>query len=147
MRIPFIKTSVIYHIYNRGVSRNEIFRKKSDYRRFTAKIKFYSDKNSVKVIAYCIMPNHFHLLLYTKKEAENISQFMKNIQQSYAMYYNYKYKHSGHVFQGSYKNKVVDKPLSLHRVINYILQNPVRKGLVKEPGDWRYSAFNKGNMQ
>lgn len=86
------------------------------------------------------MPNHFHFLVYTEKKSINISNFMKSIQISYARYFNRINNHSGHVFQGAYKNKPINDPVAMLKVIDYIKNNPVRAGLVKNPQDWPYTG-------
>jgi putative transposase len=84
------------------------------------------------------MPNHYHLLIYTKKEPTNISHFIKSLQVSYARHFNNKYKHSGHVFQGTYKAKPILDPIYMQKIIKYIKNNPVKDGLVKRSNDWKY---------
>jgi putative transposase len=109
-----------YHVFNRGVEKRRIFYKKADYERFinyliifnttesswkiNNKNKFEIDdeKQLVKIIAYCINPNHFHLILRENKE-DGISRFMKKICTGYAMYFNKKNERSGILFQGRYK--------------------------------------------
>lgn len=140
MRKPPIKSSIIYHIYNRGVSKRVIFKNRGDYLFFLAKINSSKTQYSIKIISYCLMPNHYHLLLYTEKDPENIPKFMKVIQQSFALHYNGIYRHAGHVFQGSYKNKIVGNPIYLHKIIDYIAQNPVRRGFVKSAEEWEFSG-------
>lgn len=104
------------------------------------KLSFYKNKFNIEVISYCLMPNHFHLLLYTKDKKENISRFMKSLQLSYAFYYNRNHDHSGHVFQGKFKNKAVKSDAYMNKIIQYIIENPVRKKLVKDPSEWVYSG-------
>jgi len=140
MRNPPICSNVVYHIYNRGVSKRKIFLMDDDYRFFMYKLSFYNKKYLINLISFCLMPNHFHLLLYTEDEKENISKFMKGLQLSYAFYYNKKHDHSGHVFQGKYKNKVVNHPLYMDKITKYISENPVRKKLVKAAKEWPYSG-------
>jgi len=86
------------------------------------------------------MPNHYHFLIYTEGKSNNISNFMKSIQISYARYFNRRYSHSGHVFQGAYKNKPINDPIYMQKIIYYIKQNPVRDKLVNNPNDWPYSG-------
>lgn len=85
------------------------------------------------------MPSHFHFLIYTRDKANNISKFMKSIQLSYALFFNNRYKHSGHIFQGTYKNTNIH-PFDIPKLISYILQNPVKEKLVKRAEDWPYSG-------
>jgi len=86
------------------------------------------------------MPNHYHLIIRSSKGAKNISKFMKCLQQSYSRKFNFKYEHSGHVFQGAYKHVPIKSNLELARVIQYIAENPVKAGLVKRAEDWPHSG-------
>lgn len=140
MRKPEIRKNIVYHIYNRGVSKWRIFKEEQDYRFFLHRLSRYKKKYDVEIVSYCVMPNHFHLLARSPYKDECISMFMKSLQLSYAHYFNFKYKHSGHVFEGTYKNKVIDTPIYLARIIDYIAMNPVRKKLVSSPEQWLYSG-------
>lgn len=140
MRKPEIRKNVVYHIYNRGVSKRKIFKAEEDYKFFIYRIARCKKKYTLEMISYCLMPNHFHLLLRSPYKEENISLFMKSLQLSYACYFNRKHKHSGHVFEGSYKNKEINSQVYLARIIDYIAMNPVRKNLVLSPEQWPYSG-------
>lgn len=140
MRRPTILKNGIYHIYNRGVSKRRIFQNDKDYRFFLYKLFYYRQKYSIKIASYCLMPNHFHLLLQSTKKSENVAMFMKGLQLSYAFYFNKTYKHSGHVFESSYKNKTITSLAHFIKIMEYIEMNPVRKKLVSKPEDWPYSG-------
>ncbi len=140
MRRPDLYPKVVYHIYNRGVSKRTLFKEDVDYKYFMYKLAKFKKQHSVEIISFCLMPNHFHLLVRTERHKENISKFMKSLQLSYAFYFNKRNNHSGHVFQGSYKNKTVKTQISLARVIQYIAENPVKKKLVARPEQWPYSG-------
>ena len=131
-----------YHIYNRGAHRAPIFHDKSDYERFigllyiangTKPIKYgwndsalwqdRSDDKIVEIFAYCLMPNHFHIGAKETKEG-GINKFIRKLITGYTMYYNFKYKHSGTIFQGNYKYKHVDNDPYLRYLIRYIHLNP-----------------------
>lgn len=140
MRIPSLYTQVVYHIYNRGVSKRTLFKVDEDYKFFLYKLAYFKQKYAIDMISYCLMPNHFHLLLSTQINKKNISNFMKSLQLSYARYFNRNNGHLGHVFQSSYKNKVIDTQTALARVIQYIAENPVKKKLVAKPEQWPYSG-------
>jgi putative transposase len=137
---------IFYHLYNRGVSRRQIFHCDADYRFLMQKISKYAELHAINIMAYCLMPNHFHLLLDAINNAQDISLFMKKIQLSYAKYYNLRYQHSGHVFQGAYREKVIKDDVQLEQTKIYILNNPVRKGYVKKADQWRYSFSAKNDI-
>jgi len=149
----------VYHIINRGVGQNPIFTKHKDYQRFLEVLEFYlysnppirfsyynrlSPKNKkkfidklkknhpplVKVIAFCLMPNHFHLLL-RQNQYDGILQFMKNLQNSYARYFNTKYERKGHLFQWTFKAVHIETEEQLLHVSRYIHLNPSTSYIVK----------------
>lgn len=131
----------IHHVYNRGVLKQTIFRNKRDYGAFLGRVKKYRQKYPVDIKAYCIMPNHFHFLLQEIGfDKPYIPRFMQQLQNSYAKYYSTKYGHSGRVFQGTYKNKQVMSAEHYNEVFHYIHENPVKAGLVKRRGDWKFSS-------
>ncbi|MBN1494116.1 transposase [Candidatus Peregrinibacteria bacterium] len=138
-RYPSLHSHTFYHIYNRGVSKQKIFLIEADYRYFMYKLAIFKHKYYIKMIKFCVMPNHFHLLIYTQEKPKNISLFMKGLQYTCAFRFNKKYKHSGHVFESCYKIKSIPAE-DLPKIINYIEQNPVRKGLVMRAEDWPYKG-------
>jgi REP element-mobilizing transposase RayT len=86
------------------------------------------------------MPNHFHILL---KDLQNQTiKFMQRLQGAYAVFFNFKYKQSGHLFEGRYKNIQIRDEIYYRQVQNYIKKNPVKDGLVKDIKDWPYAHFN-----
>lgn len=142
-----------YHIYNRGNSKQKIFIDKNDYSRFVALLYACNQKNELKVGnlskgqtlydieceeplisigAYCLMPNHFHLLV-TQFEDNNISNFMQKLSTSYSMYFNKKYKRTGSLFEGKFKSQHIDKDQYLKYIFSYIHLNPVK--LIQK--DWK----------
>ena len=132
-----------YHIYNRGAHKAPIFCDEFDYQRMLSLLyiknsivnikfsninseKIYSynrDDTEVDIIAYCLMPNHFHLVLKEITEG-GISRFVHKLCTSYSMYFNNKYDHSGTVFQGQYKYKHVGDEIYLQYLIDYVHLNP-----------------------
>jgi putative transposase len=129
-----------YHIYNRGARHVTIFREATNYLFSLSKIKVYSQAKRISVIAYCLMPNHYHFLLRQDGEepAGDLPQFVFN---SYSKAYNKKYAHSGTLFEGRFRAKVIETRGHLLHLCRYIHGNPVKDGLVAEPGDWPYSNY------
>ncbi|OGD87472.1 hypothetical protein A3J17_00065 [Candidatus Curtissbacteria bacterium RIFCSPLOWO2_02_FULL_40_11] len=134
-----------YHIYNRGAGKSKIFKDNQDYNVFLHYLEKYLDPKSatslrdkIKLLAYCLMPNHFHLFVF-QKDKKGIVQFMRSLCTSYAMYFNKRYERSGTLFQGRYKAALVEsEPYFLH-LSRYIHLNPV--GLVSDWQDYRYSSY------
>lgn len=135
-----------YHIYNRGNSKQKIFHDKEDYMHFVGLLyvcnqngNFKSDnlaKNQglfsveindqiVQIGAYCLMPNHFHILI-TTSEDDAISKFMLKLTTAYVMYYNKKYKRTGSLFEGKFKAEHVSNDRYLKYLFSYIHLNPVK---------------------
>ena len=129
-----------YHIYNRGVSKTTIFREETNFLFALKKIKKYSQANNISVIAYCLMPNHYHFLVRQDGEepAGNLPQSVFN---SYTKAHNIKYEHSGTLFEGRFHVKAIQNKSHLLHLCRYIHGNPVKDGLVTDPADWTYSNY------
>jgi putative transposase len=129
-----------YHIYNRGMSKSPIFREQSNYLFVLGKIKEYSKANNISMIAYNLMPNHYHFLTRQDGEepARNLPQFVFN---SYTKAYNKKYGHTGTLFEGRFHAKPVQTKSYLLHLCRYIHGNAVKDGLVADPADWPYSNY------
>lgn len=135
----------IYHIINRGNRRESVYHDKYDYERFLKLLFDSKEKYNIKIYAYCLMPNHFHLVIYTKY-SESLSKAMHWISSSYVRYYNKRYKISGHLWQGRYKSFIVQKESYLLTLLKYVEVNPKRAKIVKRCEDYKYSsAYNRIN--
>jgi REP element-mobilizing transposase RayT len=129
-----------YHIYNRGVHKVSIFREKSNYLFAISKIKEFSQAKQIAVIAYCLMPNHYHMLVRQdgNEPAGNLPQSIFN---SYTKAYNKKYGHTGTLFESRFRAKAIRDKNHLLHLCRYIHGNPVKDGLVADPADWHYSNY------
>lgn len=138
-----------YHVFNRGVEKRLIFLDDKDYTVFLGLLKKYltgenhSPKNrhkyptlnnKVKLLAYCLMPNHFHLLLY-QTDAQGITDLMRRVAVGYAMYFNNRYNRVGGLFQGKYKASLINKDAYLQHISRYIHLNP------DNYKEWPYSSY------
>jgi len=124
-KVHFIKNN-LYHIYNRGNRKQTIFFQDSDYIRFLKKAQEYKEKYQVEIVAYCLMPNHFHFILKQLGEIP-LSQFIGTLLNSYARYASVRYELPvGHVFQGRFGAKLINSPESLLQVSRYIHLNPIK---------------------
>ena len=155
------RPNTYHHIFNRGSFKHKIFRKKKDYEVFVDILKYYlrypklsplsklsppklkkakKNPNPYKLLAYCLMPNHFHLLLIQKRLSPNLSDFMRKISITYAMYFQYQYQHSGALFQGKFKSVRVYPDDGLLYVSKYIHLNP--QGLEgSDPSNYPWSSL------
>ena len=130
----------IYHIINRGNMRMRVFEDEEDYHYFLHLFKAAKKRYSVEIHAYCLMPNHFHLLMMPKEE-KSLSQFMQWVMTSHVRYYHKKHKSSGHVWQGRFKSFIVERESYYISLIRYIEANAKRAKLVKEAEAWPYGSL------
>jgi REP element-mobilizing transposase RayT len=129
---------LLYHVIVRGNQRRKTFLNDGDYEAYLTRLGHYRRRYDYTIHAYCLMPNHVHLLVESSREP--LAKFMQGLQQSYSQYFNLHHRKSGHVFQGRYKAIVCDKDEYLLQLIRYIHLNPVRAGMVKEPEKYLYSG-------
>jgi len=158
-----------YHVYNRGAHQQLLFKDKKDYQTFTDILGYYlqnplglaqsTKKRLAKdykepffvkpipahnLLAYCLMPNHFHLMIKQVSSDITISDLMRRLCVGYAMYYNDRYHHSGTIFQGKYKNVLVENEYQWIYLSKYIHRNPMhlqRTDLCKNLVDYPYSSY------
>ena len=131
--------SGIYHIMLRGINQQAIFEDDEDYDKLLETLKKYKAVSEYKIYAYCLMSNHFHLLL--KVEKENLEQIIKRIAGSYVYWYNIKYRRSGHLFQDRFKSEAVETDRYLLAILRYIHQNPLKAGLCQNITGHKYSSY------
>lgn len=152
-----------YHIYNRGFSKQEIFLDEEDYKIFLYYLYIYiapldtvlkrhpnlpirlRNKNlhgEIELLAYCLMPNHFHLLV--KQETKDaIPRLMKQLTNAYTLYFNEKYKRTGALMQGRYKAVMIETDEQLIHVSRYIHLNPLLAGLTSSIRTDRWSSYSE----
>ena len=130
----------IYHIINRGNMRMQVFNDAEDYDYFLDLVQKAAKRENIEIHAYCLMPNHFHLLLVPKEE-KSLSRFMQWVMTSHVRYYHKKNKTSGHIWQGRYKSFIVEKESYYITLIRYIEANALRAKLVLNAEDWDYGSL------
>jgi REP-associated tyrosine transposase len=128
----------LYHVITRGNNRRKIFRSHDDYLKFTGLVQQQKSKLPFYLYAYCLMPNHVHLLI--EMQGDPVSRIMQRVLTSYSQYHNRKYKKIGHLFQGRYKSILCQTDRYLGELVRYIHLNPVRAKMVKRPEDFEYSG-------
>ncbi len=136
--VRYYAADSFYHIYNRGVEKREIFLDNQDYAVFLSLFKRYLDdkpstdsrgceflylNGGVEVIAFCVMPNHYHILLYQLKP-EAVTKLLRAVNTSYVIYFNKKYGRVGPLFQGKFKAVKIDDESYLQNMSRYIHRNP-----------------------
>jgi REP element-mobilizing transposase RayT len=129
---------LLYHVIVRGNQRRKTFYDDQDYRVYLDRLARYRQRYGYTVHAYCLMPNHVHLLVESGRSP--LGKFMQGLQQSYSQYFNLRHRKVGHVFQGRYQAIVCQKDDYLLELLRYIHLNPVRSGLAKDLKDYAYSG-------
>ena len=140
-RIEPLLVDEIYHIYNRGVNKESIFFSERNYQFFLDRMQKYLISNS-DILAYCLMPNHFHILLQIKAEGfpkKSLHPFLK----SYVMAINNEQDRVGPLFQGRFKARMIDNDGYLLECMKYIHFNPVLANLANSPEAWKNSSFTQ----
>jgi putative transposase len=137
-RPRLLASGVLYHVIVRGNHRQKTFLNESDYQAYLERLGRYRKRLAVTVYAYCLMPNHVHLLVETGSQP--LSRFMQGLQQSYTQYFNRQHHKVGHLFQGRYKAIVCDKDEYLLGLVRYIHLNPIRANMVQKLDAYPYSG-------
>ncbi len=167
-KIPLVENR-IYHIVSRSIEKYRIFRNRKDYERMRELLKYYQVKKPstkysiyleiknkkkilqedlveneklVEIIAYCLMPTHIHLVL-KQVIKDGISIYMGRVLNSYAKYFNTKYKRKGPLFESRFKSIEVETTEGLYHLTRYVHLNPVTAYLVQNPEDWRFSSYKE----
>lgn len=156
-----LQTNSYYHVYNRGVENRNIFLDKKDYETFLYYLYIYTSNpleiakkypdmpsrlkaknlsDEIYLVAYCLMPNHFHLLLKQKSD-RSMPKLVKQIINGYITYFNKKYQRRGTIFQGKYKSMRVGSEYLLMQIIRFIHLNPSIAGLCVDLKDYPWSSY------
>ncbi len=129
-----------YHIYNRGAGREPLFFSQRNYEFCLHLIKRYQEQYEACVIAYCLMPNHYHLLLRQESE-QPLSKFVSTLFNAYVQAVNREQNRKGTLFEGRFRHVWVDREEYLIHLCRYIHLNPVKANLASRPEDWTYSNY------
>jgi putative transposase len=128
-----------YHVMNCGNGGRAVFRKQGDYDVFVKLLAEAGERCEVRLLAFCLLSNHFHLLLWPAEDGQ-LSDYMMWLTTAHVRRYHQQYQSSGHVWQGRFRSFPVQKDDHLLAVHRYIERNPVRAGLVPRAEDWRWSS-------
>jgi REP element-mobilizing transposase RayT len=137
LRIEF--TGAVYHVTSRGNARQAIFIDDEDRGQFLDVLSTVVERFKWLCHAYCLMENHYHLLIETPNA--NLSKGMRELNGVYTQGFNQRHRRVGHLFQGRYKAILVEKDNHLLSLCRYVVLNPVRVGLIKRPEQWRWSSY------
>ena len=128
------------HLTIRGNGKQIIFEEKADYVYFLHLLKRFSAETKISICAFCLMENHVHLLICDKEN--QMALFMQKLSVTYTYYFNQKYQHTGHIFQGRYHSRIIDDEDYLLTVFRYILNNPREAGF-ENAADYPWSSYNR----
>jgi putative transposase len=134
-----LAAGLIYHVTARGNAKAPTFLAAADYEVFLAGLAVAGRLDSLLCHAYCLMPNHYHLLVETPRA--NLDEAMHRLNSTYAVRFNRHHDRTGHVFQGRYGSKLITDDGYALAVVRYIAANPVQAGLCAAPEDWPWSSY------
>ncbi len=135
-------TGHYYHVYNRGSNKQNIFVRNENYHFLVHEIGKYLPIHPISRIAYCLMPNHYHILIYTRQD-DAPGQFIQRLFNSYTQAFNLQQGRSGTLFEGRVKSKLTFENQYIFQIARYIHLNPVNAGLVAKPEDWIFSNYRE----
>lgn len=130
-----------HHVVQRGHDRNAVFVEPVDYAYYLANLAEFKVHYDVAVYAWCLMTNHVHLILCPRKHGGAISALMRRVSARQARYVNRLERRSGTLWEGRFKCSVVDTDAYLLACMRYVDLNPVRAGLCRHPGEYRWSSY------
>jgi putative transposase len=128
----------VHHVIGRGNDRKPIYLDEEDFQRFLAKLLFLAAELGFEVLAFCLMPNHYHLLVRTG--VVPLSRYMHRLLTAYAVYFNERWQTVGHPFQGRFKNRICRDDNDLRGLVRYVHLNPIKAKLVADVDEWRWSS-------
>src|SRR3989338_752543 len=138
LRIEF--PGAFYHVTSRGDRQEAIYEDNEDRRSYLGILGDVVERFNWLCYTYCLMENHYHLVIETLEG--NLSKGMRHLNGVYTQVSNRRHNRVGHLFQGRYKAILIDKDSYWLEVSRYVVLNPVRAGMVKEPGGWPWSSYN-----
>jgi len=137
LRIEF--AGAVYHVIGRGDAKQDVFLDGEDYARFIRLTRRVVDRLDWRILAYCLMPSHYHLAVETPEPS--LSRGMRDLIGHYSQAFNARHGRVGHVFQGRFKALLIDQDTYLLQLVRYVLMNPVEAGLCAAPEAWRWSSY------
>ena len=137
LRLEF--SGAIYHITSRGDRREAIYENEADRLQWLDIISKVCERYNWRVHAYCLMENHYHIVLETADG--NLSKGMRQLNGVYTQYFNRQHNRVGHVYQGRYKAILVEKDSYLLELSRYVVLNPIRAGMIKNIDEWHWSSY------
>lgn len=131
--------SGFYHVMIRAIDRQIIFKDEEDYDKYRSVFNSYRKEYGIKLLAWCMMPNHVHLLI--KDTSDSISSFFRVFGTVFVSWYNAKYNRIGHLFQDRFRSEPIESTAYLLKAIRYIHFNPVKAKICQDPAVYKYSSY------
>lgn len=142
-RIPRQKLlSLYFHVIVQGINKEYIFSTREMKEKYKSLLKENIQQSNLKLLAYCIMSNHAHMLMYVE-DIKEMSKIMQKINTSFAKFYNGRNNRVGFVFRDRFFTQQILSRQQLYNCLVYVHNNPVKAGIVKEPRDYEYSSYNE----
>ena len=138
---------MVYHVLNRGVGRQRLFDKPADYAAFEEIIAETLDKVSMRICGYCLMPNHWHFVLWPEQEGE-LAAFMQRMTVTHVTRWQKHKKRigEGHVYQGRFKSFPIEEDDYFYQVVRYVERNALRANMVPRAEEWQWSSLWRGEF-
>ncbi len=133
-------SSGLYHVMLRGINKQRLFHDDADYQTYLAGLLKYHAISGFTLYAYCLMPNHVHLLLRENPDAEPIGKIMRRLGTWYVFRYNQRYERTGPLFEGRYRSETVENDSAFLAVLRYIHRNPVKAGITQQAVQYPHSS-------
>ena len=133
---------IVYHTLNRAVARLPLFEKEADYQAFELALREAHERTPIRILAYCLMPNHWHFVLWPEADGE-LTEFLRWLTNTHTMRWHAHHDTlgTGHLYQGRFKSFPVQSDEHLYCVLRYVERNPVRSNLVSGAEQWRWSSL------
>jgi putative transposase len=139
---------MVFHVLNRGVGRREIFRKPGDFLAFEATVEESLRTRRMRLCAYCLMPNHWHLVVWPERDGD-LAAFMQQLTNTHVKRWKEHYREigHGHLYQGRYKCFPVETDDYFYQVIRYVERNALRANLVERAEPWQWSSLRRAERE
>lgn len=137
----YIETT-FFHVITQGINKSYIFEYPEDIKYYIKLINHISKEENIKIIAYCIMNNHAHMLIEAH-ELKKLSKFMQRLNTTYGIYFNKKYNRVGYVFRNRYRSEGIYNEKQLYNCIKYIYNNPVKAGICNNAYEYAFSNYKQ----
>ncbi len=141
--LRMILPNLPHHIVQRGHNRDPVFHFEDDYQTYCSQMRRFRDRIGVSLYAYCLMPNHVHLIINPGEDVATLSDFMKRLAGQYSRHINHREGRRGTLWDGRFRSNPIQSDRYLQNCCRYVEMNPVRAGLVSDPMQYRWSSVRE----